>query len=175
MMVMMNQLGLGIYQTAFMLHIHVQDQNHAWLYNSHSFVLPIFTSFFLSLQDPIGGLVLSFRTSLQDGRHAVLFCHRQILYKTPIRGLVLSFMVLSDSSVNHVWAYISVMTWPIMTKLSHDDIWPCPNMTYDFDLHMTFDLDTGVKNVICYKSLLLLQITCDNNMSLPCDLSLVGA
>ena len=40
------------------------------------------------------------------------------------------------------------MTWPILTKLSGKDHWSCPNMSYDFDLRMTFDLDIGVKNVI---------------------------
>ena len=42
----------------------------------------------------------------------------------------------------------SVMTWLILTKLGRKDHWPCPNMSYDFDLRMTFDLDIGVKNVI---------------------------
>ena len=42
----------------------------------------------------------------------------------------------------------SVMTWQILTKLGGKDHWPCPNMSYDFDLRMTFDLDIGVKNVI---------------------------
>ena len=40
------------------------------------------------------------------------------------------------------------MTWPILTKLGGKDYWPCPNMSHDIDLHMTFDLDIGVKNVI---------------------------
>ena len=44
-----------------------------------------------------------------------------------------------------------------------------------FDLHMTFDLDTEVKNYFCYKMLLLLQITRDDDMSWSCDLTLVGA
>ena len=42
----------------------------------------------------------------------------------------------------------SVMTWPILTKLGGKDHWPCPNMSHDIDLHMTFDLDIRVKNVI---------------------------
>ena len=42
----------------------------------------------------------------------------------------------------------SVMTWPILTKLGGKDHWPCPNMSPDIDLHMTFDLDIRVKNVI---------------------------
>ena len=40
------------------------------------------------------------------------------------------------------------MTWLILPKLGGKDHWPCPNMSHDFDLHMTFDLDKGVKNVI---------------------------
>ena len=40
------------------------------------------------------------------------------------------------------------MTWQIVTKLGGKDHWPCPNMSYDFDLRMTFDLDIGFKNVI---------------------------
>ena len=48
-------------------------------------------------------------------------------------------------------------------------------MPYDFDLRMTFDLDIGSKNVIFYKSLLLRQITCDDNMSWSCYLTLVSA
>ena len=48
-------------------------------------------------------------------------------------------------------------------------------MSHDFDLRMTFDLDIGVKNVIFYKSLLLRQITCDDNMSWSCYLTLVSA
>ena len=71
--------------------------------------------------------------------------------------------------------YNSVMTWPILTKPGGKDHWPCPNMSYDFDLRMTFDLDIGVKNVIFYKSLLLRQITCDDNMSWSCYLTLVSA
>jgi len=36
----------------------------------------------------------------------------------------------------------------IFSKLHQDDHWPCPNMSYDFNLRMTFDLDIQVKNVI---------------------------
>ena len=38
------------------------------------------------------------------------------------------------------------MIWPILTKLGGKDHLPCPNMSHDFDLHLT--LDIGVKNVI---------------------------
>ena len=69
----------------------------------------------------------------------------------------------------------SVMTWQILTKLGGKDHWPCPNMSYDFDLRMTFDLDIGVKMWFFYKSLLLRQITCDDNMSWSCYLTLVSA
>ena len=31
------------------------------------------------------------------------------------------------------------------TKLDQNDHWPKPHMSNDFDLHLTFDLDTGVK------------------------------
>ena len=58
---------------------------------------------------------------------------------------VLSFLLLS---VNHVWTYISAVSRRILTKLCHKDPCSCPNMAYDFDLSMNFDLDTGVKNVI---------------------------
>ena len=44
-----------------------------------------------------------------------------------------------------------------------------------FDPHMTFDLDTEVKNKYSYKRLFLLQITGDDDMSWSCDLTLVGA
>ena len=79
-------------------------------------------------------------------RHAVLFCLCKIL---------LSFCQSR---------YNSVMTWPILTKLGGKDHWPCPNMSYDFDLRMTFDLDIGVKNVIFIKAYssdkLHVMITC---------------
>ena len=32
-----------------------------------------------------------------------------------------------------------------MTNLEQDDHWVCPRMSQDFDLHLTFDLDIGVK------------------------------
>ena len=52
------------------------------------------------------------------------------------------------SSGNHIHAYSSATTWQISTKLGHNDHWPCPQVSYDFDLRLTFDLDIGVKNVI---------------------------
>ncbi len=48
-------------------------------------------------------------------------------------------------SVNHVCAYSSASSWWILTKLHQDDRCPCPNMSCDFDLRLTFDLDTGIK------------------------------
>ena len=47
--------------------------------------------------------------------------------------------------------HISPPTRWIWSKLSQNDTWPRPNMSHDFDLHMTFDLDTGVKNVSLLK------------------------
>ena len=44
-----------------------------------------------------------------------------------------------------------------------------------FDLHLTFDLDTGIKILNCYKVPYLLQITRDGDRSWSCDLPFVGA
>ena len=43
-----------------------------------------------------------------------------------------------------------------------------------FDLHMTFDLDTEVKNVISLKTSILLQETSDSDMGKSRDFPLVG-
>ena len=48
-------------------------------------------------------------------------------------------------------------------------------MSHDVDLSLTFNLDTGVKNAIFYKSLLLPEIKCDDDSSWSCGLTLVGA
>ena len=39
----------------------------------------------------------------------------------------------------------SAVQCPIVTKLDQNDHWPKPHMSNDFDLHLTFDLDIGVK------------------------------
>jgi hypothetical protein len=51
------------------------------------------------------------------------------------------------------------------------DLAPTGCMT--FDLHVTFDLDTEVKNAISIKTPLLLQTMCDGNMGWSCDLTFV--
>ena len=56
--------------------------------------------------------------------------------------------ILSSSSVNHVRAHSLAMVAWIFIILSHNDDWPCPHMSYDNDLHLTFDLDVAIKNVI---------------------------
>ena len=43
-----------------------------------------------------------------------------------------------------------------------------------FDLHMTFDLDKEVKNVISLKMPFLIQTTCHGDMDGLCDLTLVS-
>ena len=53
---------------------------------------------------------------------------------------------LVSSSVNQFLDSSSVMHWWILTKLGQNHHWPSPHMSYHFDLHMTFDLETGVKN-----------------------------
>ena len=61
-----------------------------------------------------------------------------------------------------------------MTDFHHtkpDDQWPCPRVSYDFDLAVTFDLCAEVKNGISLKMLLLTQTTCDGNMVWSPDLT----
>ena len=43
-----------------------------------------------------------------------------------------------------------------------------------FDLNMTFDLDTGVKHLFCYKMQFLQQVRRDDDMSWSGDLTLVS-
>ena len=55
---------------------------------------------------------------------------------------------MDSDSGNHVCCYNSAAAQRIRTKLGQDDHCPCPEVSYDFDLNLTFNLDIGAKKAI---------------------------
>ena len=67
-------------------------------------------------------------------------------YKEALSKCLLVLDPMDSDSGNHVCCYNSAAAQRIRTKLGHDDHWPCPEVSYDFDCNLTFDLDIVTKN-----------------------------